>query len=148
VKGARRRMMPVSQRKMLADVPTADVVVTNPTHIAIALRYDPATMKAPRLVAKGIRLNAARIREIATSARIPILENKPLARLLFKHGRWVARFLLSCTWRSPKCSHGSTGPILTATLRQGFGPEPRIRTKRTGRFCRPTRQNLPIDQET
>ena len=87
VKGARRRMMRVSQRKMLADVPTADVVVTNPTHIAIALRYDPATMKAPRMVAKGIRLNAARIREIARQHQIPILENKPLARLLFKHGR-------------------------------------------------------------
>lgn len=87
VKGARRKRMRISQRKMLADVPTADVVVTNPTHIAIALRYDATTMKAPRLVAKGIRLNAARIREIARQHQIPILENKPLARLLFKHGR-------------------------------------------------------------
>lgn len=87
VKGARKRLMRVSQRKMLAAIPTADVVVTNPTRIAVALRYDPATMKAPRLVAKGIRLNAARIREIARQYQIPILENKPLARLLFKHGR-------------------------------------------------------------
>ncbi len=87
VKAGRRRMMRISQRKMLADVPTADVVVTNPTHIAVALRYDPKTMKAPRLLAKGIRLNAAKIREIARAHHVPILENKPLARLLYKHGQ-------------------------------------------------------------
>src|ERR1019366_924062 len=64
-----------------------DVVVTNPTHIAIALRYDRKTMKAPKVVAKGIRLNAQKIREIATRHQVPILENKPLARMLFKHAR-------------------------------------------------------------
>ena len=72
---------------MLADVPTADVVVTNPTHLAIALRYDRKTMRAPRVVAKGIRLNAQRIREIAQQHQVPIIENKPLARMLFKHAR-------------------------------------------------------------
>jgi flagellar biosynthetic protein FlhB len=74
-------------RKMLAEVPRADVVVTNPTHLAIALRYDRKTMKAPRIVAKGTRLNALRIREIAKQHQVPIVENKPLARVLFKFGR-------------------------------------------------------------
>jgi flagellar biosynthetic protein FlhB len=87
VKAARRRRRSTSQRKMLAEVPKADVVLVNPTHIAIALRYDRKTMKAPKIVAKGIRLNALRIREIAQKHQIPIMENKPLARLMFKHGR-------------------------------------------------------------
>lgn len=82
----RRRFM-LTKRKMLAEVPKADVVVTNPTHIAVALRYDRKTMRAPRIVAKGTRLNALRIREIATAHQVPIIENKPLARLMFKYGR-------------------------------------------------------------
>jgi flagellar biosynthesis protein FlhB len=83
----RQRRRAVSQRRMLMEVPKADVVVTNPTHLAIALRYDPKTMKAPRIVAKGSRLNALRIREIAARHQVPIIENKPLARLMFKYGR-------------------------------------------------------------
>jgi flagellar biosynthetic protein FlhB len=87
VKAGRNKLLRASKRKMLAEVPTADVIVTNPTHIAIALRYDRKTMKAPRMVAKGIRLNALRIREIAQEHQVPILENKPLARMLFKYGK-------------------------------------------------------------
>jgi flagellar biosynthetic protein FlhB len=88
VKGQmRRRRQGNNKRKMLLEVPNADVVVTNPTHLAIALRYDRKTMRAPRVVAKGSRLNALRIREIATQHQVPILENKPLARLMFKHAR-------------------------------------------------------------
>ena len=87
IKAARRRRRAVSKAKALAEVPKADVIVTNPTHIAIALRYDRKTMRAPKIVAKGIRLNAQRIREIAQQHQIPIIENKPLARSLFKHGR-------------------------------------------------------------
>lgn len=83
----RRRAQRISQRRMLLEVPQADVVVTNPTHLAVALRYDRRTMKAPRIVAKGSRLNALRIREIARQHQVPILENKPVARLLFKYGR-------------------------------------------------------------
>ncbi|MFM1770081.1 MAG: Flagellar biosynthetic protein FlhB [Verrucomicrobiota bacterium] len=83
----RRRAQRVSQRRMLLEVPQADVVVTNPTHLAVALRYDRRTMKAPRIVAKGSRLNALRIREIARQHQVPILENKPVARMLFKYGR-------------------------------------------------------------
>jgi flagellar biosynthetic protein FlhB len=82
---SRRRA--ISHRKMLAAVPKADVIVTNPTHLAIALRYDRKTMNAPRIVAKGSRLNALRIREIAAQHQIPIIENKPLARVMFKYGR-------------------------------------------------------------
>ncbi len=87
IKAGRRRLMSQSTRKMLAAVPTADVVVTNPTRIAVALRYDRKSMKAPRIVAKGIRLNAKTIREIAKEHGVPIVENKPLARLMYKHGR-------------------------------------------------------------
>jgi len=87
VKSARRRRRAGKKAKQLADVATADVVVTNPTHIAVALRYDRKTMKAPKVVAKGIRLNAQKIRELATQHQVPILENKPLARMLFKHAK-------------------------------------------------------------
>lgn len=83
----RRRRRVKSMRQMLTEVPKADVVVTNPTHLAVALRYDRKTMKAPRIVAKGSRLNALRIREIATKHQVPIVENKPLARLMFKYGK-------------------------------------------------------------
>lgn len=83
----RRRRKGASKRKELMDVAQADVVVTNPTHLAIALKYDRKTMKAPKIVAKGSRLNALRIRELARAHQVPILENKPLARLMFKHGR-------------------------------------------------------------
>jgi len=83
----RRKHRANTKRKMLMEVPNADVVVVNPTHIAVALRYDRKNMKAPRIVAKGSRLNALRIREIAQAHQVPIIENKPLARLMFKYGR-------------------------------------------------------------
>ena len=87
VKKARHRRRRTTKAKQLAEVARADVVVTNPTHIAIALRYDRKTMKAPKVIAKGIRLNAQQIREIAVKHQVPILENKPLARMLFKHAK-------------------------------------------------------------
>ena len=83
----RRRRAAKTVRQMLQDVPKADVIVTNPTHFAIALKYDRKFMKAPKIVAKGTRLNALRIREIATKNQIPIVENKPLARMMFKYGK-------------------------------------------------------------
>jgi flagellar biosynthesis protein FlhB len=83
----RRKRRAMTKRKMLAEVPKADVVLINPTHIAVALRYDRKTMRAPKIVAKGTRLNALQIREIATEHQIPIVENIPLARLMFKYGR-------------------------------------------------------------
>ena len=74
----------MAQQRMMGDVETADVVVTNPTHVAVALCYDPEAMVAPRVVAKGQRLIAERIKEIARQAGVPLVENKPLARALFK----------------------------------------------------------------
>ena len=74
----------MSRRRMMDDVPKADVVVTNPTHVAIALRYDPDHMAAPVVVAKGQRLMAEKIKEMARQAGVPLVEDKPLARALFK----------------------------------------------------------------
>jgi flagellar biosynthesis protein FlhB len=83
---ARRRQIAIAQlrERLKNDVPKADVVVTNPTHYAVALKYDAATMHAPRVVAKGQGYIAQRIREIAVANGIPILERKPLARALYK----------------------------------------------------------------
>jgi flagellar biosynthetic protein FlhB len=71
-------------KRMMADVPKADVVVTNPTELAIALVYRQGEMDAPKVVAKGAGLVAKRIRETAWRNGVPVLENKPLARALFK----------------------------------------------------------------
>jgi flagellar biosynthetic protein FlhB len=74
----------MSRRRMMTEVPKADVIVTNPTHLSVALRYDRQTMDAPQIVAKGADHLAMRIREIATENRIPLVENKPIARMLYK----------------------------------------------------------------
>ena len=85
IKQRRRQIaMQIATQKLKKDVPTADVIVTNPTHFAVALKYEQGTMHAPRVVAKGADLMAQRIREIAAENGIPILERKPLARALFK----------------------------------------------------------------
>ena len=85
IKGRRRALA----RKMIlqrnhSDVPRADVVVTNPTHLAIALKYDPETMKAPRVVAKGADYLALRIRQVAIAHSVPLVERKSLAQALYK----------------------------------------------------------------
>jgi len=86
VKGKMKAMMRERvKRRMLAAVPGADLVVMNPTHYAVALKYDDATMAAPRVVAKGADLLALRIRDIAKEARVPVLEAPPLARALYAH---------------------------------------------------------------
>ena len=74
----------MSRRRMMDGVPDATVVITNPTHLAIALKYDSKNMQAPKVVAKGAGFIAERIKEIARSNRIPIVENKPLAQAMFK----------------------------------------------------------------
>lgn len=73
----------VAQRRMMEDVPTADVIITNPTHFAVALKYDDS-MGAPKVVAKGKDLIAKRIREIATENSVPLFSAPPLARVLFR----------------------------------------------------------------
>lgn len=86
VKGRIRKMQrEVAQRRMMSEIPTADVVVTNPTHYSVALRYSETGMRAPIVVAKGMHLTAARIREIAIENGVPILEAPPLARALYKN---------------------------------------------------------------
>lgn len=77
----------VATRRMMADVPKADVVATNPTHYAVALRYDAGSMKAPKIVAKGTDLVALNIRRIATAHGVPIFEHPPLAQALYHNGR-------------------------------------------------------------
>lgn len=80
----RRIQREMANKRMMKDVPKADVIVTNPTHIACALMYDPETMAAPKLVAKGSGFIAERIKEVARENGIPVMENKPLARAIFK----------------------------------------------------------------
>jgi len=83
IKAAIRRHRQSLLNRMIAAVPRADVVVTNPTHYAVALKYDPVTMAAPMVIAKGERLLAQRIKEVARKAGVPVLEEPPLARALF-----------------------------------------------------------------
>jgi flagellar biosynthetic protein FlhB len=86
VKGRIRAMQrEAARRRMMAAIPTADVVVTNPTHYSVALKYSDNAMSAPTVVAKGSHLIAQRIREIAIENHVPILEAPPLARALHKH---------------------------------------------------------------
>ncbi|AUT47718.1 flagellar biosynthesis protein FlhB [Achromobacter sp. AONIH1] len=81
----RQQQRQAARRRMMADVPKADVVVTNPTHYAVALRYDESKSGAPRVLAKGTGLIAAKIRELAAEHKIPTLEAPPLARALHQH---------------------------------------------------------------
>ncbi len=74
----------MANRRMMNDVPKADVIITNPTHLAIALKYQPEKFAAPVILAKGADNIAKKIREMATEHDIPIVENKPLARTIFK----------------------------------------------------------------
>jgi flagellar biosynthetic protein FlhB len=74
----------MARRRMMRDVPKADVVITNPTHLAIALQYDRGKMIAPTVIAKGAGIVAETIKEVARKASVPIIENKPLAQALNK----------------------------------------------------------------
>lgn len=86
VKGKiKARMREITQRRMMAAVPTADLVVMNPTHYAVALKYDDGRMAAPRVVAKGADLLALRIRDLARDAKVPVLQAPVLARALYAH---------------------------------------------------------------
>ncbi|MCR5591159.1 MAG: flagellar biosynthesis protein FlhB [Lachnospiraceae bacterium] len=84
IKGKQKqRMMEASRRRMMQAVPSADVVITNPTHFAVAIKYDVSVFDAPYVVAKGEDFLAARIKERAAEAGVDIVENKPLARMLY-----------------------------------------------------------------
>ncbi|WP_443006198.1 MULTISPECIES: flagellar biosynthesis protein FlhB [unclassified Serratia (in: enterobacteria)] len=86
VKGRiRQQQRAMARRRMMADVPKADVIVTNPTHYAVALQYNDKKMSAPKVLAKGAGDVALRIRELGDQHRIPLLEAPPLARALYRH---------------------------------------------------------------
>lgn len=80
----RRLQREMAQRRMMANVPKADVIITNPTHLAVALQYDQDSMIAPKVIAKGAGYIAEKIKEIARESRVPLVENKPLAQVLYK----------------------------------------------------------------
>ena len=79
----RQKMREASQRRMMQDVPKADVVITNPTHFAVAIKYDAEVSKAPIVVAKGEDFLAQKIKEVAKENNVQVVENKPLARMLY-----------------------------------------------------------------
>ena len=81
----RSQQRDMARKRMMAAVPNADVVVVNPTRFAVALRYDESKMRAPRVVAKGMHMVAGRIRELAETHNVPILQAPPLARALYRH---------------------------------------------------------------
>jgi flagellar biosynthetic protein FlhB len=80
----RRIQREMARKRMMTEVPKADVVITNPTHYAVALAYRMESMEAPQVVAKGVGFLALRIKELAQQHRVPIVENKPLAQTLYK----------------------------------------------------------------
>ena len=81
----RARQREMARRRMMQEVPKADVIVTNPTHFAVALKYEEGIAGAPRVVAKGADAIAAKIRELGAAAGVPLLEAPPLARALYRH---------------------------------------------------------------
>ncbi|HEY0942795.1 MAG TPA: flagellar biosynthesis protein FlhB [Steroidobacter sp.] len=124
VKGRIRQLQQqMARQRMMQDVPKADVVVTNPTHFAVALRYDEKRMRAPIVVAKGVDLVAARIREIATENNVPIFEAPPLARVLYRN--------VDIGGEIPSTVYQAVAQVLTYVFqlrvakRSGFQPPPR-----------------------
>jgi flagellar biosynthetic protein FlhB len=79
----RQKMMEVSMKRMMSSVPTADVVITNPTHYAVAIRYEEGRDHAPLVVAKGTDTTALKIKEIARESGVHVVQNPPLARALY-----------------------------------------------------------------
>jgi len=80
----KRLQRDAARKRMMANIPEADVVITNPTHLAVALSYDSTSLSAPKVVAKGVGFIAENIKDIARKNNVPIVENKPLARVLYK----------------------------------------------------------------
>ena len=121
----RRAQRELLKRRMMHEVPKADVVVTNPTHFAVALRYEESRMRAPRVVAKGADLIAARIREIATEHSVPVFEAPPLARALHHNVEIGAEI--------PAALYAAVAQVLTyiyrlkaARVSGGLPPEPPV----------------------
>ncbi len=131
VKGRIRQMQrEMSQRRMMAEVPKADVIVTNPTHFAVALRYDPAKMRAPRLVAKGADLVATRIRQIGDESRVARIEAPGLARALYYNAELDREI--------PAGLYKAVAQVLAFVFQIRKSGKPRVT---------PSFENLPIPEE-
>nr|WP_314627114.1 flagellar biosynthesis protein FlhB [uncultured Noviherbaspirillum sp.] len=125
----------MARRRMMTEIPTADVVVTNPTHYAVALKYTEGKMGAPRVVAKGADEVAAKIRELAAEHNVPLLEAPPLARALFRHAELgdeipetlytaVAEVLAYVFQLKAHASHGGLRPTAPTALEVPPGMDP------------------------
>ncbi len=108
----------LSRMRMMQEVATADVVLTNPTHIAVALRYDISVSPAPIVVAMGARKTAERIKELAAEHGVPVIENKPLARALFKTA--------SVGGPVPPALYVAVAEVLAFIIRHGLGRSRRL----------------------
>jgi flagellar biosynthetic protein FlhB len=103
---------------MMTAVPTADVIVTNPTHFAVALKYADGEMRAPKVVAKGVNLVATRIRELALEHNVPLLEAPPLRGRCITTSRSTAKFRARCMAPSRRCWRGFTSCAVQERRRQ------------------------------
>ncbi len=131
VKGRIRALQrEMAERRMMEEVPRADVIVVNPTHYAVALRYDDKTMRAPRVVAKGVDLMALRIREVASGHNVPIFEAPPLARALHRH--------VEIGDEIPSGLYAAVAQVLTYIFQ--------LRAAKAGRAPRPERPTIDMPQ--
>lgn len=125
----RRQQQQMAKRRMMAEVPKADIIVTNPTHFAVALKYQDKEMGAPRVVAKGTDLVALRIRALAEENRIPVLEAPPLTRALYRHTPLNAEI--------PVALYAAVAEVLAWAYQLH-------RQSREGGAVPPSPQNLPV----
>lgn len=126
----RRAQQEMARGRMMQDVPKADVVVTNPTHYAVALRYDENRMRAPIVVAKGADIIAARIREIAAENNVTIFEAPPLARVLHAH--------VDIGQEIPQGLYAAVAQVLTYVFQ--------LRAAKQGTATMPTRPDIYVDE--
>lgn len=140
LKGRIRQMQhQIARRRMIQEVPKADVIVVNPTHFAVALRYDDARMRAPRVVAKGVDVLAQQIRLVADAHKIPLVEAPPLARALYATTDLgqeipaalyvaVAQILAYVYQLKQAVQHGGPAPVV---------PKPDVDPELQGRYRQP-----------
>ncbi|HTE41973.1 MAG TPA: flagellar biosynthesis protein FlhB [Steroidobacteraceae bacterium] len=132
VKGRIRRLQQdMARRRMMSDVPKADVVVTNPTHFAVALRYDENRMRAPIVVAKGADEVAAKIRELAREHQVPMYEAPPLARVLHRY--------VDIGDEIPQRLYVAVAQVLTYVFQ--------LRSAKRGLALMPDRPDLEVDED-
>ncbi len=140
----RARMREVARRRMMAAVPQADLVVMNPTHYAVALKYEEGRMAAPKVVAKGADLLALRIRDLAKESKVPVLQQPVLARALYAHAKldheipavlfgavaqvlayvYQLRAAVVARRAAPEMPHPQVPPELDPHNKPGWAPEP------------------------